>query len=272
MHKINGYVRSEGKIGPPIRKKRRRGHAVFLDDGVNSGEFWNEMGGGDFPADDRDSPVERPPSSGLVYSYVIDSDDSRRAAVHRMISGRPDMVTRSYRDRGAFLAEIERLDEGCVIFFDQETERPDGHGNPLSFVPFIRDVSRNRRFACILLAVQRDMRVAIEAMKAGATDCLLYPCEETEIVSSIDEALDLVKQAAHNNAALVEARQQIDRLTAREQDVLHGLMHGKSNKMIALDLAISPRTVEIYRAHLMEKLGTHSLSETLRVAFAAGFI
>jgi two-component system response regulator FixJ len=52
--------------------------------------------------------------------------------------------------------------------------------------------------------------------------------------------------------------------------VLHGLLYGKSNKMIALDLGISPRTVEIYRAHLMEKLGTHSLSETLRIAFLAG--
>jgi len=250
----------------------RRGYAVFLADGVNSGEFWISRGSEDFSSDGCDVPVERPPSSGLVYSYVIDSDDSRRAAVHRMISGRSDMVTRTYRDRGAFLAEIDRLDEGCVIFFDQEAECPDGHGNSLPFVPFIREVCGSQRFACILLAVQRDMRVAIEAMKAGATDCLLYPCESTEIVSSIDEALDVVKQAAQSNAALVEARRQIDRLTSRERDVLHGLMHGKSNKMIALDLAISPRTVEIYRAHLMEKLGTHSLSETLKVAFAAGFI
>ena len=55
-------------------------------------------------------------------------------------------------------------------------------------------------------------------------------------------------------------------------DVLHGLLHGKSNKMIAIDHSISPRTVEIYRAHLMEKLGTNSLSETLKIAFAAGLV
>lgn len=116
----------------------------------------------------------------------------------------------------------------------------------------------------------RDLRAAIEAMKAGATDCLLYPCDAAEILSSIDEGTVLVREALRRNAGQIEARQQIERLTAREQDVLQGLMHGKSNKMIALDLSISPRTVEIYRAHLMEKLGTRSLSETLKVAFAAG--
>ena len=228
------------------------------------------FGAGDEPKAEAIGPgetVERPPSPGLVYSYVIDSDDDRRATVHRMVSGRPDMVARSYRDRDAFLAEADGLDDGCVIFFDDDA----GHEDGRVAAAFIRSLRGSQRFACIMLATQQDIRAAIEAMKAGATDCLLYPCDAAEIMASVNEALDLVRETVRRSAALIEARQQIERLTSREQDVLHGLMQGKSNKMIALDLSISPRTVEIYRAHLMEKLGTHSLSETLKVAFAAGF-
>lgn len=220
-----------------------------------------------FAAGDLSTPaVEKPPSPGLLYSYVVDGDDARRGAVHKVIGGRSDMAVKAYRRRDAFLAEADRLDSGCVILFDGDS----GSEDRAPLIPFIRHLSRSRRFACILLAADRDLRTAIEAMKAGASDCLLYPCEAAEITSSIDEALGHVREAARIDGALIAARQQIDRLTAREQDVLHGLMHGKSNKMIALDLSISPRTVEIYRAHLMEKLGTRSLSETLKVAFAAG--
>lgn len=210
--------------------------------------------------------IEKPSSPGLSCSYVIDRDSARRTAVHKMICGRPDIVAKNYRDRDAFLSEADRLDPGCVILFDSDDEA--GDGRP---APFIRQLRRDQRFACILLTMTRDLRAAIEAMKAGATDCLLYPCDAAEILSSIDEGTVLVREALRRNAGQIEARQQIERLTAREQDVLQGLMHGKSNKMIALDLSISPRTVEIYRAHLMEKLGTRSLSETLKVAFAAGF-
>jgi two-component system, LuxR family, response regulator FixJ len=212
----------------------------------------------------HDDPIEKPPSHGLLHIYLIDADDDRRASVHRMFSGRSNMVIRVYRSRATFMAEAEMLDEGCVVLCDHGgEEQGDVSG-------FIRLLDASQRFACVMLATQQDIRIAIEAMKAGAVDCLLYPCDESEILACVHGALDAVRQVVAHNAGLIEARQQIDRLTAREKDVLHGLMHGKSNKMIALDLAISPRTVEIYRAHLMEKLGAHSLSETLKVAFAAG--
>jgi two-component system response regulator FixJ len=107
-------------------------------------------------------------------------------------------------------------------------------------------------------------------MKAGAVDCLLSPYATTDLLGVVEDALALVRMVRAESAASAQARSQIERLTARERDVLNGLLHGKSNKMIALDLGISPRTVEIYRAHLMDKLGTNSLSETLKVAFAAG--
>jgi two-component system, LuxR family, response regulator FixJ len=206
--------------------------------------------------------IEAPPSPGLMHSYLIDPDDERRLAIHKMLSGRSNMIVRTYRSREHFLAVADTLDEGCVILAD--------HSDGDALVGFIRRLRQEQRFACVLLAREQDIRTAIEAMKAGAVDCLLYPGEVAGLLSSVDDALMQIQQLVDDNAALVEARRQIERLTARELDVLQGLLHGKSNKMIALDLAISPRTVEIYRAHLMEKLGTHSLSETLKIAFAAG--
>ncbi len=206
--------------------------------------------------------IEAPPSRGLMHSYLIDPDDERRFAIHKMLSGRSNMIVRTYRSRDHFLAVADTLDEGCVILAD--------HSDGEALVSFIRRLRQEQRFACVLLAREQDIRTAIEGMKACAVDCLLYPGEAAGLLSSVDDALMQIQQLVDDNAALAEARRQIDRLTAREMDVLDGLLHGKSNKMIALDLQISPRTVEIYRAHLMEKLGTHSLSETLKIAFAAG--
>lgn len=209
------------------------------------------------------TPVEAPPTAGLLHCYLIDADDERRIAVHKLLSGRANMVVRAYRNRADFAASADALDAGCVLMFDQ--------GGQQEIASFIRTTQQERRFLCVMLACEQDIRTAIEAMKAGAVDCLLYPCEAEAILASVDDAQSLIRRLAEENAMLSDAQQLIERLTGREKDVLHGLLHGKSNKMIALDLEISPRTVEIYRAHLMEKLGTHSLSETLQIAFAAGF-
>ena len=215
------------------------------------------------PATDFDF-IEAPPSAGLVHAYLIDTDEDRRTMVHKLLSGRSNMVVRTYRNRAAFLAEAELLDEGCIILSDHV------EGEDTALLDFIRQSRANGRFACILLTCEGRMRLAIDAMKAGAVDCLLTPCAPAAILDTLEDALIVVQTARTLNDASSEAREQIDRLTARERDVLHGLLHGQSNKMIAIHLGISPRTVEIYRAHLMEKLGTHSLSETLRIAFTAG--
>ena len=215
------------------------------------------------PATDFDF-IEAPPSAGLVHAYLIDADEDRRTMVHKLLSGRSNMVVRTYRNRAAFLAEAELLDEGCIILSDHV------EGEDTALLDFIRQSRANGRFACILLTCEGRMRLAIDAMKAGAVDCLLTPCASDAILDTLEDALIVVQTARTLNDASSEAREQIDRLTARERDVLHGLLHGQSNKMIAIHLGISPRTVEIYRAHLMEKLGTHSLSETLRIAFTAG--
>jgi len=208
--------------------------------------------------------IEKPPTQGLCHIYLIDNDDERRSELHKIFTGRSNLAIGVYRNRAAFMAEIDELDEGCVILFDHEDKKQ------CDVTSFIRSLITYQRFACLMLATKQNIRTAIEAMKAGAVDCMLYPCAAEEILSGVENALIKVRQEVAENAAVTEAKEQINRLTDRERDVLYGLMQGKSNKMIALDLDISPRTVEIYRAHLMEKLGAHSLSDTLKVAFAAG--
>lgn len=233
----------------------------FCEIGPADGAEPEEWGNGAYPAA---GPVvaESAPGSGLVHCYIIHPAREQRIALHKLLSGRSDMAVRSFADGTAFLEDAADLDEGCVVYF--------AGGDSGAVATFIRELTEMRRFACLMLAEDIGIRTAIAAMKAGAVDCLPYPCETQDILAAVEDALTVVRHIAEENAVGTEAQRQIGRLTARERDVLEGLLEGKSNKMIALDLSISPRTVEIYRAHLMEKLGTKSLSDTLKIAFAAG--
>ena len=112
--------------------------------------------------------------------------------------------------------------------------------------------------------------VAGQAMKAGAVDFLEKPFDKQSLLSSLEAARGRLEVASTMESRREEARQRLNVLTPRERDVLTGLVQGLPNKTIAYDLGISPRTVEIHRANLMEKLGVRSLSEALRIAFAAG--
>jgi two-component system response regulator FixJ len=122
----------------------------------------------------------------------------------------------------------------------------------------------------IVLTGHGDVNVAVAAMKAGAVDFIEKPFEKAVLQSALDEAFAQIERSGRDQARSTEATVRLKALTAREHDVLLGLVRGHPNKTIAYDLGISPRTVEIYRANLMTKLGVQSLSEVLRIAFAAG--
>jgi len=106
-------------------------------------------------------------------------------------------------------------------------------------------------------------------MKAGAIDFIEKPFEKALLLSAIEHAMSRLTQSAASLKDAREAQIRLHLLTARERDVLNGLSKGLPNKSIAYDLGISPRTVEIHRANLMAKLEVKSLSEALRIAFAA---
>lgn len=122
----------------------------------------------------------------------------------------------------------------------------------------------------ILMTGHGDVALAVEAMKAGAVDFIEKPFEDDALLRAIREALQTQSAAPADETVKRDAEARLVDLSPRERDVLRGLVAGKINKVIAHDLGISPRTVEVYRANLMAKTNARSMSELMRIAIAAG--
>jgi two-component system response regulator FixJ len=121
----------------------------------------------------------------------------------------------------------------------------------------------------IIMTGHGDVGLAVQAMKAGAVDFIEKPFEKEALLLSLEEGFRRLSRKEATGDRRKDAEVRLQALTPRERDVLEGLAQGLPNKTIAYDLGISPRTVEIHRANLMSKLGVRSLSEALRIAFAA---
>ncbi|WP_109806423.1 response regulator transcription factor [Sphingosinithalassobacter portus] len=194
--------------------------------------------------------------------YIVDDDDAVRASLHGLLSVQPDLVIRGFRTGDAFLEEVPELDPGVALL--------DFHMPGSSGLDVLKKIGEDVRFAPVILTGQGNVTLAVEAMKEGALDFIEKPYEAEELLSIVDAAFSRLDQDSVEASRVQSAQAKIDKLSPRETDVLKGLIEGRSNKIIAYDLDISPRTVEIYRANLMEKLEVRSLSEALRIAFAAG--
>ena len=124
----------------------------------------------------------------------------------------------------------------------------------------------------IVITGHADVPLAVEAMRLGAVDFLEKPFDDETLIASIRSALTRARQGDQTEAERAAACSRIATLSPRERDVLEGLVAGKPNKMIAFDLGISARTVEVYRANVMTKTQAASLSELVRMALiASGF-
>ncbi|UYY59651.1 response regulator transcription factor [Sphingomonas sp. S2-65] len=194
--------------------------------------------------------------------YIVDDDDAVRASLHTLLSIRNDLLIRSYRSGDAFLQEVGDLDPGVVLL--------DFHMPGATGLDVLNALGKNPKFVAIVLTGQGNVGLAVQAMKAGALDFVEKPYEAEVLMQLVDTAFARLEQGSEAAARVNAAEVKIAKLSPRETDVLKGLIEGRSNKIIAFELDISPRTVEIYRANLMEKLEVRSLSEALRIAFAAG--
>lgn len=130
-------------------------------------------------------------------------------------------------------------------------------------------VKRGYSIPVIIMTGHGDVPLAVRAMKAGAVDFLEKPCADDALLASVRRALDLGERARDRAAEAKAAQDLLSLLTPRERSVLEKLVAGRSNKVAAYELGISPRTIEIHRARIMDKMNARSLSDLVRVALAA---
>jgi two-component system response regulator FixJ len=140
----------------------------------------------------------------------------------------------------------------------------------MSGLDLLRRLSdRLDRFPVIVLTGEADVPMAVDALKAGALDLIQKPYAADAILAAVTVALRELEARSERTARRAENARRLAALSAREREVLKGLLDGLSNKEIARDLAISPRTVEAYRANLMMKIGADSLPELIRITLEA---
>ena len=193
--------------------------------------------------------------------HVIDDDAAMRDSLAFLLDVN-GFTPRTYDTAQAFLAATPVDGQSCIV---SDIRMPGMNG-----IELIRKL-KSEKLNCpvILITGHGDVALAVEAMKAGAIDFIEKPFDDHVLLGAIRGALD-AQLATHGDAARTQAEARLADLSPRERDVLQGLVAGKINKVIAHELNISPRTVEVYRANLMAKTGARSMSELMRIALAAG--
>ncbi len=197
----------------------------------------------------------------LPLVHLVDDDGAVRRSVGFMLKTSGYQV-RSYDSGVDLLKSSGELVQGCILL-DIRMPGMDG----LEVHEALKD--KGVTLPVIIMTGHGDVTLAVKAMKAGAIDFIEKPFEKAALLGAIEHGARRLHDVEAARDLAAEAKVRLQALTPRERDVIDGLAKGLPNKTIAYDLGISPRTVEIHRANLMTKLGVRSLSEALRIAFAA---
>ena len=193
--------------------------------------------------------------------YIVDDDSGIRRSTYFLLTT-CGYVPHSFASGADFLDAQPTLEPGCVLL---DVRMPDLDGLKL----LEQQREPHRHHPVVVMTGHGDVALAVRAMKLGAVDFLEKPFEESVLLETIEQAfavLDRTRDMQDKRAATADL---IGKLTARETDVLRGLLGGLSNKAIAFDLGLSTRTVEMHRASMMERLHVRSLSEALAIALSA---
>jgi len=192
--------------------------------------------------------------------HVVDDDAAVRRSLERLLDAAGFRAV-SYETPMAFLASAPGLSSGCVLL---DVRMPGMDGLTLQ----ARLGKLDNHLPVVVMTGQGDVQTAVRAMKAGAVDFIEKPYDDEVLVKAIELALSLPRQSDRNREA-AEAAQRVAALSPRERQVLDALVAGRPNKVIAYDLGISARTVEVHRARMMERLGVRQLAEAIRLAVMA---
>jgi two-component system, LuxR family, response regulator FixJ len=199
---------------------------------------------------------------GLV--HVIDDDEGLRESLAFLLRT-AGIAVKSFSSAAAFLDTLPDASLSCVI---TDVRMPD-----ISGIDLLRRLKEIKIAApVIVITGHGDIALAVEAMKIGAVDFLEKPFDDEVLLASVEAALRRHDGQTKRESERTEIEARLAVLSPRERDVLGGLVAGRANKQIAFDLGISPRTVEIYRANLMNKMQAGSLSELVRMALITGLL
>jgi two-component system response regulator FixJ len=196
--------------------------------------------------------------------YVIDDDEAMRDSLNFLLSSANFNVT-LYQSAQNFIDSVSSLDFGCVV---SDVRMPGLDG-----IELLKRLKAVRcMFPVIIMTGHGDVALAVETMKLGAVDFLEKPFEDDRLIGMIETAIKQAEPDARSEAAALDIASRIATLSPRERQVMDGLIAGLSNKLIAREYDISPRTIEVYRANVMTKMQAASLSELVRLAMRAGVL
>lgn len=193
--------------------------------------------------------------------HVVDDDPAIRDSLAFLLDT-AGLVSRTYESAAALLGRAAKLEPGCIV---TDVRMPDMSG--LEMVRRLTEMGV--RHPVIVMTGHADVPLAIEAVRAGVRDFVEKPFDDEALLVSIRTVVSEQVEASGQAGQGAEVRDRLATLSTRERQVLEGLVAGHANKVIAYDLEISPRTVEVYRANVMTKMQARSLSELVRMAILA---
>ncbi len=199
--------------------------------------------------------------SGPATVAIVDDDEAVRDSLDVLVRA-SGFETLTFANATDFLA-ASLVDVACVLL---DVRLPDGDGMQV----LQRLKEDGVAVPIVIITGHGDVPMAVKAMRVGASDFIEKPFDPDALLSSIERAVEGFRATLEAPSPSSAARDKISRLTPRETEVLEKLVVGHQNKVIAQHLGLSPRTVEVHRARVMEKTGASSLSELVRLAISAG--
>ena len=200
------------------------------------------------------------PTEAIV--HVIDDDEAARESLEFLLRS-AKLQVRTYESAKAFLQNLSSVKTGCIL---TDVRMPDVSG-----IDLLRKLCEMEfGIPVIVITGHGDVSLAVEAMRIGAVDFLEKPYDDEALLASVRSALSQGDKGVTQSREKAELHERLATLSSREREVLQGLVAGQPNKIIAFNLSISPRTVEIYRANVMTKMKAGSLSELVRMTLIAG--
>jgi two-component system response regulator FixJ len=194
--------------------------------------------------------------------HIVDDDEAVRESLAFLLQAE-NLEVRTFDSATSFLAGASPSITGCLI---TDVRMPGLSG--IELMRRLRALSIT--LPVIVITGHGDVPLAVEAMRAGALDLIEKPFDDSLILKAVKSALEVARAKSERDAERTAVVERLATLTSRERDVLKGIIAGNANKVIAYDLGISPRTVEVYRANVMTKMKADSLSELVRMCLTAG--